>query len=170
MFDFIPNIRRKGTVKKMKKSLFTKILALMFAGTMIFSLASCSAEGMKDAMAPMDNYYSENISPPMQDPADDAFIDENYGKLIENVWVSTSEEPTSTFSSDVDTASYSRLRAYLNNNMPFENIKTYYGSSIRTEEMLNYFKYTTLLPQTRTFSVSAQKSRPVLGTAKLPFL
>ncbi|MBE6608439.1 MAG: VWA domain-containing protein [Ruminococcaceae bacterium] len=136
---------RRRMVLIMKKSLFTKFLALTFVAVMIFSLASCSAKGWaEDMMAPSDNYYSGTTDESMPEFGDT--LPDEYGKLIENSWISTSEEPTSTFSSDVDTASYSRLRAYLNNKMPFENIKTYYGSSIRTEEMLNYFKYTTNSP------------------------
>lgn len=133
-------------VQIMKKSLFTKFLALSFVAVMIFSLVSCNAKDGGALMAPTlgDNY--NNMNAPGSEPFDDEYINENYGKLIENVWVSTIEEPTSTFSSDVDTASYSRLRAYLNNKMKFDTIRDYYGSSIRTEEMLNYFRYTTNSP------------------------
>lgn len=123
----------------MKKSLFTKFIALTFVAVMIFSLVSCDAKD--DAL--MDPTLNKA---PGSEPFDDEYINENYGKLIENAWVSTLEEPTSTFSSDVDTASYSRLRAYLNNKMNFNTIRDYYGASIRTEEMLNYFRYTTNAP------------------------
>ncbi|MEM9278335.1 MAG: VWA domain-containing protein, partial [Pseudomonadota bacterium] len=45
------------------------------------------------------------------------------------------EEPVSTFSVDVDTASYSFMRASLNNNvLPQKN-------SVRVEELINYFDY-----------------------------
>ena len=132
----------------MKKGLFTKFLALTFAALMIFSLVSCSGyykEGASMAPTLGDAYSGMNTSNDAE-LFDDAYINENYGKLIENAWVSTLEEPTSTFSSDVDTASYSRFRAYLNNKMNFSAIRDYYGSSIRTEEMLNYFKYTANSP------------------------
>ncbi|MBP3333330.1 MAG: von Willebrand factor type A domain-containing protein [Clostridia bacterium] len=129
----------------MKKNLFTKLLALTFATVMTLSLVSCSGAMKEGFDAPTDNYYGPET--PMESLPDGMPPDELYGQLIENEWVNTSEEPTSTFSSDVDTASYSRLRAYLNNNMPFNDLKTYYGASIRTEELLNYFKYTTNSPE-----------------------
>ena len=45
------------------------------------------------------------------------------------------EEPVSTFSIDVDTASYSFMRASLNNGvLPQED-------AVRVEEMINYFPY-----------------------------
>ena len=123
---------------------------------MLLSLASCAGAHMDggENFAPDSgdwiggNY--DNMYAPDDEAADDALPEQSspeYGKLIENKWISTSDEPTSTFSSDVDTASYSRLRSYLKNGMTFESLKNYYGASIRTEELLNYFKYTTNSPE-----------------------
>ncbi len=135
----------------MKKNLFTKALAIFFAAVMMFSLASC--KGGKDAVGDM--FYGSE--PEKGETGEDSYSPEDYGKLIENPWVSTLQEPTSTFSSDVDTASYSRLRAYLNQGMTFDAIKSYYGASIRTEEMLNYFDYTTNSPENgELFGVRAE--------------
>lgn len=135
-----------------KKNLLAKLLALSLVAATLLSLASCAAEGKNDKMpggAYNDN-YSDTISGEVDEESDtekdEESPEEEYGKLIENAWVSTLEQPTSTFSSDVDTASYSRFRAYLNNGMTFNQIRDYYGSSIRTEEMLNYFDYTTNAP------------------------
>ena len=53
------------------------------------------------------------------------------------------EEPVSTFSIDVDTASYGFMRASLNDgHLPDED-------SVRTEELINYFPYDYTPPQTR---------------------
>ena len=53
------------------------------------------------------------------------------------------EEPVSTFSIDVDTASYGFMRASLNDGyLPDED-------SVRTEELINYFPYDYAPPQTR---------------------
>jgi Ca-activated chloride channel family protein len=50
-------------------------------------------------------------------------------------------EPVSTFSIDVDTASYSRVRRFLNDGrMPP-------ADSVRTEELVNYFKYDYAIPK-----------------------
>lgn len=54
-----------------------------------------------------------------------------------------SEEPVSTFSIDVDTASYAFVRRALNNgNLPQKD-------SVRVEEMINYFDYNYDLPGSR---------------------
>jgi Ca-activated chloride channel homolog len=55
-----------------------------------------------------------------------------------------SEEPVSTFSIDVDTASYAFVRRALNNgNLP-------QADSVRVEELINYFDYKYQLPKNRT--------------------
>ncbi|MFO7735312.1 MAG: VWA domain-containing protein [bacterium] len=69
------------------------------------------------------------------DPSGDE-EDAEVGELIENEFVETSEEHTSTFSIDVDTASYSLVRNYIlnYNQLPPQN-------KVRIEEMVNYFDY-----------------------------
>jgi len=52
------------------------------------------------------------------------------------------EEPVSTFSIDVDTASYSFVRASLNQNVLPQ------PAAVRTEEMVNYFSYNYAAPRT----------------------
>jgi Ca-activated chloride channel family protein len=54
------------------------------------------------------------------------------------------EEPVSTFSIDVDTASYSNVRRFLNNgSLPPKD-------AVRIEELINYFDYDYALPRDRT--------------------
>ncbi len=58
-----------------------------------------------------------------------------YPKYTENEFESTVENPLSTFSIDVDTASYANLRRFLNEGrMPPR-------AAVRVEEMINYFSY-----------------------------
>ena len=74
------------------------------------------------------------------------------GDLIENEWVETAVENTSTFSIDVDTASYAQIRNYLLNYhyMPPKNI-------VRIEEMVNYFDYDYPQPEEgKPFSVTME--------------
>jgi Ca-activated chloride channel family protein len=60
---------------------------------------------------------------------------ETYSDHGENVFRSVSAEPLSTFSIDVDTASYANVRRFLNEGtLPPE-------PAIRIEEMINYFKF-----------------------------
>jgi len=65
---------------------------------------------------------------------------EAYAPLGENAFLAVKEHPLSTFSSDVDTASYSNARRFLSaGNLPPKD-------SIRVEEWLNYFSYTYAPP------------------------
>ncbi len=59
--------------------------------------------------------------------------DETYFKLIENEFVSTSSFPNSAFSLNVNKASYSNIRRFINMQM------TVPTDAVRIEEMVNYF-------------------------------
>ncbi|WP_166335085.1 YfbK domain-containing protein [Sphingobacterium chungjuense] len=60
---------------------------------------------------------------------------ESYKKIAENKFVRTTTEPLSTFAADVDAASYSNVRRFLNQGqMPN-------ADAVRVEEMINYFTY-----------------------------
>jgi len=76
-------------------------------------------------------------SPPYHDVGRDKFTvaSENPFKIVR-------EEPVSTFSIDVDTASYSWVRASLNQNVMPQ------PASVRTEELVNYFPYDYARPTT----------------------
>lgn len=137
-------------------SKYKSFVALALALCMMWTLVSCSAGSDKSLAGENEfgqgynNDTSKDLFPTEELPEDygswDEYYEENYGKLIENSWVSTETEPVSTFSSDVDTASYTRFRSFVNSGLPFEQIKNYCGASIRTEEMLNYFKYAASSP------------------------
>jgi Ca-activated chloride channel family protein len=59
----------------------------------------------------------------------------NYATIIDNPFRRVSQEPLSTFSSDVDTASYSNLRRFITQNQLPP------AAAVRIEEMVNYFNY-----------------------------
>lgn len=61
---------------------------------------------------------------------------DRFEKVVENGFVETKSEPLSTFSIDVDTASYTKLRQYV-----LEQNVVPQPESIRIEEWLNYFDY-----------------------------
>lgn len=71
----------------------------------------------------------------------DIYSDPNYGKIIENAFVKTADNNISTFSVDVDTASYAYFRKLVGYDWSFSDIVRSAGQSIRTEEMINYFSY-----------------------------
>ena len=62
--------------------------------------------------------------------------EEEYGKLVDNDWVSTWDDGLSTFAIDVDTGSYPNVRRFLKQRgaLPPKD-------AVRVEEMINYFNY-----------------------------
>lgn len=76
---------------------------------------------------------------------------EDYDYIAENGFLSTKNEPLSTFSIDVDRASYSNLRRFINNNQmpPLD--------AVRVEEMVNYFHYDYEQPRDKDpFSITTE--------------
>lgn len=66
---------------------------------------------------------------------------EAYPPLVENPFKLATHEPLSTFSLDVDNASYSNIRRFINNGQPVPK------DAVRIEEMVNYFSYKYPQPQ-----------------------
>ena len=60
---------------------------------------------------------------------------EGYNRIKENEFLTATENPLSTFSIDVDTASYSNVRRYLEGGQPPPR------DAVRIEELINYFQY-----------------------------
>lgn len=102
-------------------------------------LAACSEANYDSA-----KYSTVTASIAMSPPP--TYADEGreaYPEFKDNPVKLVAAEPVSTFSIDVDTASYSRMRRFLNDGqMPPAN-------SVRTEELVNYFKYDYPLPKNR---------------------
>ncbi len=96
---------------------------------------------------------SEKISAPPTTPTTTSpapeFNTENYSYISENQFLDVVKNPLSTFSIDVDTASYSNIRRFLKSNqLPPKD-------AIRIEEMINYFKYDYPQPEGKDpFSVT----------------
>ena len=63
---------------------------------------------------------------------------EEYDKVEEKGFTAVTNQPLSTFSADVDTASYSNIRRMIEDGYPLEDIPK---GAVRIEEMLNYFSY-----------------------------
>ncbi len=93
-------------------------------------LASCSHDGLTE-----DSAYRAKMSrthfgsPEKQAPATSP------KNIVENPWIKTTEDTLSTFSIDVDTASFSYARSQI--------VRGYLPSPefVRTEEFINYFAY-----------------------------
>ncbi len=67
---------------------------------------------------------------------------DRFEKIVETPFVETQKAPLSTFSIDVDTASYSKIRQTL-----MEGNRLPSPSMVRIEEMINYFEYAYAGPQ-----------------------
>lgn len=80
-----------------------------------------------------------------------SFNTESYDAIVENEFQSTLDEPQSTFSIDVDTASYSNVRRILNGGqLPPKG-------AVRIEELVNYFPYSYSEPDgEHPFSVNTE--------------
>ncbi len=66
---------------------------------------------------------------------------ENYGRLVDQPWKSPWDEALSTFSIDVDTASYTNIRRMIREGRPIQ------PDAVRIEELVNYFDYTYPQPE-----------------------
>jgi Ca-activated chloride channel homolog len=81
--------------------------------------------------------------------ASELFNTEAYDKIDDNQWTSPAHKPLSTFSIDVDTASYSNVRRFLQQGqLPPKD-------AVRIEELINYFSFDYPQPRDGTpFSVT----------------
>ena len=79
------------------------------------------------------------------------FNTEQYDYISENEFRNPKDEPLSTFSIDVDRASYSNIRRFINNGQ--EPPK----DAVRVEEMINYFSYSYPQPEgEHPFSINTE--------------
>lgn len=102
-----------------------------------------------NAVAP--SALKREASADMVAPAPQEFRD-RFEDFKENAVIAVSENPVSTFSIDVDTASYSFVRRQLNNgHLPAKD-------AVRTEEMINYFDYAYPTPRDRKTPFATQVS------------
>ena len=78
---------------------------------------------------------------------------EEYDRIYENTFLLAQQNPLSTFSIDVDTASYSNVRRFINGN------QFPYKDAVRIEEMINYFSYDYPQPKNnQPFSITTEIS------------
>lgn len=80
-------------------------------------------------------------------------MSEEYNAIKENGFLSAAENPLSTFSVDVDTASYSNIRRMINRKQDISQ------DAVRIEEMINYFTYNYRKPEgNQPFDVTIELS------------
>ena len=102
------------------------------------SVSNSNVSSREPSISSNSNMSSSNASPDMMempDSAGDAAEGKRYADGDENPFLETSRAPLSTFSIDVDTASYANVRRYLNDGqLPPKDV-------VRIEELINYFEY-----------------------------
>lgn len=90
------------------------------------------------------NAAADHAGAPMEDEGSDYWNTEEYDSVKETGFQSVANNPLSTFSADVDTASYSNIRRMIEEGYSMEEIP---AGAVRIEEMLNYFSYDYRLPK-----------------------
>ncbi len=121
-----------------------KLIALFVTLATLLTLVGCS--GAMDAGgtnleggAPMQN------APAAGQESADTLPPEEIGTIVENPFINTAENNISTFSADVDTASYAYFRKLVSLGYSLSDLQ---GSAthFRTEEFINYFRYAATAP------------------------
>ena len=103
-----------------------------------YSVSGDDSVATNDSGSATDSDYTTNSYDVETDTKEDIYYSgsgEEYNSYAENGFSAVSKEPLSTFSADVDTASYSNLRRMINEGYIYDE------DAIRVEEMLNYFNY-----------------------------
>jgi len=129
--------------------------AKLVAGVSADASAATLSPGV--TTAPAEPFFGQRIDAPASAPlqrAGQPFHTEAYDAVEANRFLDAQGNPLSTFSIDVDTASYANVRRFLNaGQLPP-------AGAVRLEELVNYFPYA--LPQPdgdAPFSVTAEVSR-----------
>lgn len=87
-------------------------------------------------------------------PAHNAEEQEDYELFEENAFESPATKPLSTFSIDVDNASYTNVRRFINNGQKVPK------DAVRVEEMINFFKYNNPAPKNNDpFAITTEYSK-----------
>jgi hypothetical protein len=130
-----------------------RFLTLFLAIALTLSFASCGASSRSPDESMdfptggdiIDDEQNGASSAPEASLPDEQPDEGQNGGYAENPFIATEENNVSTFSADVDTASYSYFRKLVSQGTTLENLKRL-GTSFRTEEFLNYFKYNAATP------------------------
>lgn len=138
-----------------------KTVAILIALLLTLSLFSCRAKGDLD---PGDGGFDNAAITRKENDAMDLVTDE-IGRISENPFVRVSDQSISTFSADVDTASYTYLRRLIDRGYTLPQIRETASPNLRTEELVNYFDYDYTGPEEgelfgRTVSIASSPWNP----------
>jgi Ca-activated chloride channel family protein len=116
------------------------------SGAILFSAFACNNEGQTGV------YYEEMVTAEAAAVEGEYASSEEYGHYQENHFNNPLTNPLSTFSVDVDNASYANVRRFIQNNQLPP------ADAIRIEEMINYFNYDYLAPSEEPISIETELS------------
>ncbi len=136
----------KSVAGQAKKDLFLKQPARSATRQGFIADREVKARVNKEMASPLLSMQTDmgrvmEIMPP---PSYDSNGRDAFEKIKSNQIALVSEQPVSTFSVDVDSASYSFVRRQLNNGLLPQK------DAVRIEELINYFDYDYALPMDRT--------------------
>lgn len=151
------NKLERNDLMNTKMNSMKKLAALMAVVTSVSTLTACGnamdtsgsdyamnnekgAQHYTEAAIAAEDYESadDEAMPPEMNSVDDSDIqqnDEEYNYIKENGYTAVSSAPLSTFSADVDTASYTNVRRMIDDGMDVP------PDAVRIEEFINYFDY-----------------------------
>ena len=123
----------------------TKMKTLWIVGISLTGLIwSCNEAGKHEYPAYVEQQLtetSEEADDIVTEGEEGEFNTESYDRIYENQFYAAIDEPLSTFSIDVDNASYTNIRRFLNYG------QTPPKDAVRIEEMVNYFDYDYAQPK-----------------------
>ena len=128
-----------------------KVVEISIAAGFVFAIGALMVLACAKGGAPNMSYAPGQ--PMFQESLDPNHNTEAYARIDENPFMQVADKPRSTFSVDVDTASYSNMRRFLNDGrLPPKD-------AVRIEELINYFSYDYPAPTGQDpFSVNAEVS------------
>ena len=122
--------------------------------TATLAISSCGGSNYKSGAVTTAAAMNYDMIYPMAEEytvQETEFNTEEYSAITENTFMSTVSDPLSTFSIDVDTASYSNIRRMIDRGRDIP------ADAVRIEEMINYFDYSYPEPKgDEPFSVSTE--------------
>ena len=118
----------------MKKLSFVCSVAVLAA---IVTACGYAPNGGNKGVPTYESVSVDAMQLPMPEETQEAPVGntENYTRIVENPYADPLKTPYSTFSIDVDAASYANMRRFINNSQLPP------ADAIRTEELVNYFDY-----------------------------
>ncbi len=129
VYSFVGYDKKEVTISKTIHDVALQPSEIMLDESVVVAYSVAEQSVAKVSMRADMGYYSAYIPAPAQQNTED------YNSIVENRFRPVLDEPLSTFSIDVDAASYSNMRRFVSQGqMPPKD-------AIRTEELVNYFSY-----------------------------